>query len=160
MTTFVTSSTLDSTFNATLATLTASQALSNKTLKTTKEAVTITNTAATGILNFDVATQAISVYNTATANFSVNLRGSSTVPLSSVLATGESIGICMIVPKSTVGYYLTSISIDGVAQTIKYQGGAAFTVGNPSSTDMYNIFVIRTGTTTYLVYLSQTKYSA
>jgi hypothetical protein len=148
-----------------LATLTGSQILANKTIKTTKESVNIVNAAPTSTTNFDVATQAISVYNTATTNFNLVVRSDSTTSLSSVLSVGESIGICLIVPNGTTAYYLTGITIDGVAQTPKYQSGIAFAAGNRNATDMYNILIIKTGVTvtpgvgTYLVYVSQTKFA-
>lgn len=163
MTTLVKAATIESSLYNSLATLTGTQTLANKTLKVTKEAVTITNTAAAGSLNFDVATQAISVYNTATSNFNIAVRGDATTNLNSVLAVGESIGICLIVPNLSTAYYLNAISIDSVAQTPRYQSGIPFTAGNPNATDMYNIFIIKTGTVNattglYQVYASQTKF--
>jgi hypothetical protein len=165
MTTLVTQNTIESTLFNSLATISGSQPMSNKTLKVFKETATITNTAATGTLNFDVATQAISVYNTATGNFNVAVRANSAgANLNSVLSVGESIGICLIVPNSSTAYFLTGISIDSVAQTVRYQSGIGFTAGNPNATDMYNILIIKTGTVsgstgTYLVYASQTKFA-
>jgi len=164
MTTLVTQATIEPSLYNNLTTLTGSQILANKTIKTTKESVNIVNAAPQSTTNFDVATQAISVYNTATNNFNLNIRTNSTTPLSSVLAIGESIGISLIVPNGSTAYYLTGITIDGTARSVKYQGGIAFAAGNINSTDMYNIFIMRTGTLSigvgsYLVYASQTKFA-
>jgi hypothetical protein len=160
MTTLVNSQTLEPTFANSLVTVSTTQTLSNKTLKTTREPVALTNTAATGSLNFDVATQTIMLYNTATGNFSINIRGDASTPLNSVLAVGESLGLCLLVPNGSTAYYLTSLSIDGVNQTgRKHQSGIYVTAGNPNSTDMYNIFIIKTAANTYQVYLSLTKYA-
>jgi hypothetical protein len=142
-----------------LATLTGSQTLANKTIKTTKEKVTVTGVAPTSTTNFDVVTQAIVVYNTATNNFILNVRGDANTTLSSLLAVGESIGITLLVPNGSTAYYMNGLTIDGVAQTPKYQSGISFTAGNSNSTDMYNIFILRTGVGTYQVYASQTKFA-
>ena len=165
MTTLVTKDTLQPTLFNSLSTLTGSQTLANKTIKTTKESVNIVNDAPTSTTNFDVVTQAISVYNsTTTTNFSLNVRADSTTPMSSVLAVGESIGIGLIVNNGSTAYYLTSIIIDGIARPILYQSGIAITAGNINSRDMYNIFIVRTGIQsagvgTYLVFASLTKFA-
>jgi hypothetical protein len=159
MTTLIVPAALDTTIPNVLATLTGKQNLSNKTLKTTKETVTVTGIAAGGAMNFDVATQSISVYNTASANFSLTIRADATNNLGSVLNVGESIGICLIVPNGTTAYYLTGITIDGSGRTIKWLGGVPVVSGNVSATDIYNIAIIKTASTTYQVYASQSKFA-
>ena len=159
MTTLIKPATLDPTISDVLATLTTKQNLSNKTLKTTKESVTITGTAAAGTFNFDVATQAILLYNTSSANFRINVRGNATTTLDSLLNVGESIGVCALIPNGATAYYLLGVNIDGVAQTIKLQNGNAISAGNTNSTDMYNVFIIKTAAATYQTFVSQTKYA-
>lgn len=162
--TLIVQNAIDPNFVNSLVTATSSQTLANKTIKTTKEKVTVVGTAPTSTTNFDVVTQAISVYNTSSTNFTLNVRGDATTTLASLLAVGESIGIALLVPNGSTPYYMSAITIDGTAQTPKYQSGLAFAAGNASSTDMYNIFIIRTGTAstgvgTYQVYISQTKFA-
>lgn len=162
--TLVVQNALDPALYNSLATLSGSQTMTNKTIKTTKEKVTVVGAAPSSTTNFDVVTQAISVYNTATNNFTINVRGDATTTLASLLAVGESIGIALLVPNGAGAYYMNGLSIDGAAQTPKYQSGIVFAAGNTNSTDMYNIFIIRTGTAspglgTYQVYASQTKYA-
>jgi hypothetical protein len=165
MTTLVTKDTILPTLYNSLATLTGSQTLVNKTIRTTKELVNVVSGAPTSTTNFDVVTQAISVYNSnTTTNFSLNVRADSTTPLSSVLAVGESIGVGLIVANGNSAYYLTNIIIDGVTQSIKYQSGITITAGNLNSRDLYNIFIIRTGIVSagvgsYLVLASMTKFA-
>lgn len=162
--TLIVQNAIDPNFVNSLVTATSSQTLSNKTIKTTKEKVTVVAAAPTSTTNFDVVTQAIVVYNTSTNNFTLNVRGDATTTLASLLAVGESIGIALLVPNGAGAYYMTGVTIDGISQTPKYQSGIAFAAGNASSTDMYNIFIIRTGTAspgvgTYQVYASQTKFA-
>lgn len=146
----------------TLATLTGSQTITNKSLKIVKEPVTFTNAAPTSTTNFDVVTQSISVYNTATNNFILNVRGDSNTTLNSLVGVGESIGITLFIPNGVTPYYITNITIDGdtsyANRTIKYQGGAAYTSGSASSTDVYMLFLIKMANNTWSGYLSQTKY--
>ena len=157
--TLIVQNAIDPNFVNTLVTATSSQTLANKTIKTTKEKVTVVGAAPTSTTNFDVVTQAISVYNTSSTNFTLNVRGDATTTLASLLAVGESIGIALLVPNGATAYYMNGLTIDGVAQTPKYQSGITFPAGNPSSTDMYNIFIIKTGTSVYQVYASQTKFA-
>jgi hypothetical protein len=159
--TLVVQNALDPTLYNSLATLTGSQVIANKTLKVVKEPVTIVGTAPGGTTDFDVATQSISVYNTATQNFILNVRGNSTTTLDSLLAVGESVGITLFVPNGLTAYYLTNITVDGGTgtRTLKYQGGIPIVFGNSSSTDVYVVYIIKTATNTWDIYVSQTKYA-
>jgi hypothetical protein len=147
----------------TLATLTGSQTMVSKTLKIVKEPVTFMNAAPASNANFDVVTQSISVYNTATTNFILNIRGDASTTLNSLVGVGESIGISIFVPNGATAYYLSNVSIDGdtsyANRTIKYQGGAAFTSGSTNATDVYVVFLIKTANSAWNVYISQTKYA-
>lgn len=158
--TLVVQNAIDPTLINSLATLSGSQTLTNKALKIVKEPVTIVAAAPASTTNFDVVTQSIVVYNTATNNFILNIRGDASTTLNSLVAIGESIGISLFVPNSTTAYYPTNITIDGSSsnRTIKYQG-AAFVAGNPNATDLYMLFLIKTANDTWNVYISQTKYA-
>lgn len=158
--TLVVQNTLDPQLYNSLATLTGSQTITNKTLKAIKEPVTLAGAPPGGITDFDVATQSIVLYNTATQNFILNVRGSSAATLNSLIAVGESVGISLLVPAGP-GYYLTGVLVDGsnTGLTLAYQGGGGFTIGNANSTDLYMLFLIKTGDNTWKGFISQTKYA-
>lgn len=158
--TLVVQNTLDPQLYNTLATLTGSQTIANKTLKVVKEPVTLAGAAPGGLVDFDVATQSIVLYNTATQNFILNVRGNSTTTLNSLVGVGESVGISLLVPTGP-GYYLTGVTVDGSSAnlTLKYQGGGGFTIGNANSIDIYMLFLIKTGDNTWTGFISQTKYA-
>jgi hypothetical protein len=162
MTTLVTQPTIDPVLFASLANTTSNQTLANKTLKAVKEPVTIINTAGpSGTINFDVATSTIMMYNNEpTGNFSLFVRGDANTNFASMLGIGESLGLCLLVRNGSNTGTLTSVSIQGsTGISTQYQSGVPFTVANTSATNMYNIFIIKSNTNSYNVYMALTKYA-
>ena len=125
------------------------------------ERATVSATAATGTINYDALTQAVLFYTSnASANWTVNLRGSSTVSMATLLAVGDSITLTFLVTQGSTPYYASAHQIDGSSVTPKWQGGTAPTAGNASGIDIYTYTVIKTAATpTYTVLASQTKFT-
>jgi hypothetical protein len=124
------------------------------------EAATITASAPAATTNFDVLTQAVQYYTTnASANFTFNIRGDSTTSLNTIMATGQSCTIALLVTNSSTAYYPTVYQVDGTAVTPKWQGGTAPTAGNASALDVYVLTVIKTASATFTVLASQTKFA-
>ena len=122
------------------------------------EGVTITTTFQT-TLNYDCNTQAVYFSNVAnSANFTVNLRGSSTSALNASLAIGESVTVALLAKNNNTTYYNNVIQVDGTTVTAIWQGGSAPTGGNTSSTDVYTYTAIKTAASTYTVLASQTQF--
>ena len=138
---------------AVTADLTTAQTLSRKTLKAPEETTTVTATAATGVVAFDLVTQGILYYTTnASANFTLNFRGNSGTTLSSILAVGDAISAVFMNTNGATPYYPTAFQIDGSAVTPKWSGGTAPTAGNASAIDAYSFTIIKTAATpTYTV---------
>jgi len=154
--TLVGKATTDTLTNKTL----TSPAVNTATLKSPREIVTVSATAATGTINFDANTQGTLYYTTnATANWTLNIRGSSSATLNSVMATGDALTVTFLAAQGTTAYYPTALTIDGTSVTPKYQAGAAFAAGNASSTDAYTYSIIKTASATYTVFASQTKFA-
>jgi hypothetical protein len=146
--------------DSTVATLTGSQVLSNKVLLSPDERTTVSATAATGTVNFDAVTQGVLYYTSnASGNWTLNVRGSSSATLNSVLATGDSITVAFLVTQGSTAYYGSALTIDGTSVTPKYQSGTAFTAGNASSIDAYIYTIIKTGSAAFTVFASQTKFA-
>jgi hypothetical protein len=133
----------------------------NSILVSPEERTTVSATAATGTINFDAITQSVLYYTTnATANWTLNVRGSSGATLSSMLAVGDAITVVFLNTNGATAYYPTVYQIDGVAVTPKWQGGTAPSAGNASSIDAYSLNIIKTAATpTYTVLGSQTKFA-
>jgi hypothetical protein len=131
-----------------------SSSISPNTLLTAPtENVTVSNTGATGTINFDVRTQGtIYVSASATGNWTLNVRGNSTSTLNSLLAVGRSITISFLSTNGSTAYYNSALTIDGNAQTVKWVGGTAPSSGYINGIDMYTYTIIKTAATpTYLV---------
>jgi hypothetical protein len=136
------------------------EVLSNKILVSPEERTTVSATAATGTVNFDASTQGVLYYTTnASANFTLNVRGSSGTTLNSVLTTGDAITIVFLNTNGATPYYPTVYQVDGSAVTPKWQGGTAPTGGNASSIDAYSLTIIKTASATFTVLASQTKFA-
>jgi hypothetical protein len=161
--------------SSTAATLTGTETLTNKTLTSPaintatatgailvapEERTTVSATAATGTINFDASTQGVLYYTSnASANWTLNVRGSSSATLDSILATGDSITVVFMVTQGSTAYYGSAFQIDGTSVTPKWQTGTAPTAGNASSTDIYVYNIIKTASATYTVFASQTKFA-
>jgi hypothetical protein len=164
-----TSGTVTLAIDSTVATLTGSQTLTNKTItspivsdaiiKGFEEDVNVVASAATGTINFDVATASVWYYTTnATANHTLNFRYDGSNTLSSKLAVGDAITLVWLNTNGATAYYPNVIQIDGSAVTPKVP--AAISAGNASAIDAYVFTIIKTAATpTYTVLETQTKFA-
>lgn len=144
------------------ATQTFSGSSSTEAMKTSNiaEVDTISATAATGTINYDITTQSVLYYTSnASGNWTVNFRGSSGTSLNTLMSTGESISATFLVTQGSTAYYNSAVTIDGSAVTPKWQGGSAPTSGNASSVDCYTYVIQKTGSATFAVLASQTKFA-
>jgi len=147
------------TFTATQTFNGSSSALAS-VLANAAEKTTVSATAATGTINYDVTTQSVIYYTSnASANWTVNFRASSGTSLNTALATGQAITVVFLVTQGATAYYNSAIQIDGSSVTPKWQGGTAPTTGNASSIDAYSYTIVKTGSATFTVFASQTKFA-
>jgi len=124
------------------------------------EVATVSATAATGTINFDVTTQSVLYYtSSASANWTLNIRGSSGTSLNTLMSTGQSITIAFLVTNGATAYYQTGFTIDGTSVTPKWQGGTAPTSGDASSVDIYTFSIVKTGSAAYTVFGTVTKFA-
>ena len=124
------------------------------------EGTTVSATAATGTINFDVITQSLLYYTTSSSgNFTVNFRGNSSTSLNTLMATNQTITVTFYVTNGSPAYYNSAITVDGTSVTPKWQGGTAPTSGNASATDVYTYAITKTASATYTILASQTKFA-
>ena len=129
-------------------------------LTDTAEIATVSATAATGTINYDVTTQSVIYYTTsASANWTVNFRASSGTSLNTAMTTGQSVTAAFLVTQGATAYYNNVVQVDGSTVTPKYQGGTAPAAGNASSVDVYMYTIVKTGNAAFTVFASQTKFA-
>ena len=124
------------------------------------EPATVSATAATGTINYDVTTQSVLYYTSnASANWTVNFRGSSGTSLNTLMTTGQMMTVAFLVTQGSTAYYNSAVQVDGSSVTPKWQGGTAPTAGNASSIDVYTYTIVKTGSAAFTVFASQTKFA-
>ena len=123
------------------------------------EVATVSATAATGTINYDVTSQSVLYYTTdASANWTVNIRGNGTTSLNTLMATGQAVTVVFLVTQGATAYYNNALQIDGSSVTPKYQGGTAWTSGNASGIDAYSYTIVKTGSAAFTVFAAQTQF--
>ena len=126
------------------------------------EVATVSATAATGTIAYDITTQSVLYYTSnASANWTVNFRGSSGTSLDTLMATGESMTVAFLVTQGSTAYYNSAVQVDGTTSgvTTRWLGGAP-TAGNASGIDSYRYLIIKTGSATFTVLASNTQFKA
>ena len=124
------------------------------------EVATVSATAATGTIAYDITTQSVLYYTSnASANWTVNFRASSGTSLNTALSTGQSVTVAFLVTTGATAYYNNALQVDGSSVTPKWQGGTAPTAGNASSIDVYVYTIIKTADATFTVLASQTRFA-
>lgn len=149
----------------TLVARTTTDTLTNKSLTkpiftSPVEGWSVSATAATGTINIDAATSGVHYYTSnASANFTLNFRGSSTVTMNSFLAVGQAVTLVFLNTNGSTPYYATAFQIDGSSVTPKWGNGVVPAAGNASAVDAYQFTIIKTAATpTYTVFAGQVKY--
>ena len=123
------------------------------------ERATVSATAATGTINFDLNTQAVLYYTSnASANWTLNVRGDSGETLNSVMAIGDVMSLAYLVTQGGTAYYQSAFTIDGSSVTPKWINAAAPTAGNASQIDIYLISIVKTADATFTALAQQTTF--
>ena len=130
------------------------------------ESATVSATAATGTINYDLTTNGAVTYYTsnAGANWTLNVRGNANTSLLNLMTTGQSLTIAFLVTQGSTAYYQSGFQVDGTSITPKWQGGTAPTSGNASSVDIYSMTIVKVATTStvasaFTAFGSQTKFA-
>jgi hypothetical protein len=124
------------------------------------QTATITAAAPSATTNYDVITQVVEYYTTdATANFTLNFRGNSSISLASYMSVGQSVEVVLLVTNGATPYYPNAFQIDGSAVTPKWITGVAPTAGNANSVDVYTFTIVETAAATFTVFATQNKFA-
>ena len=104
--------------------------------------------AATGTLNLNTRQyQVFACESNATANFTVNLRGTSSVSLAKSLRKGDSVTATLFVKNGTTAYRCTTVKVDGTTKVqgtdLTWTGGTAPGSGTASGWDEYQFTAVK-----------------
>jgi len=155
------SASADNTFTGTQ-TFSGSSSKTAMVLNDAAEVATVSATAATGTINYDITTQSVLYYTSnASANWTVNFRGSSGTSLNTLMSTGQSMTVAFLVTQGATAYYNSAVQVDGTTSgvTTRWLGGAP-TAGNASGIDSYRYLIIKTGSAAFTVLASNTQFKA
>jgi hypothetical protein len=162
---YLKSSTATSTYAPLTSAALVTPTISRGVFTASMEAVSVVAAAATGTLNYDVTSGTVVYYTSnASANFTLNFRANSGATLNSIMSTGQSLTAVFLNTNGTSAFYPTTIQVDGSAVTVaggtlRWQGGTAPTLGNPSSVDAYTFTIIKTGNAAFTVFAAQTRFA-
>lgn len=127
-------------------------------LENAAELTVISGAAPTATTNFDVLSSSIEVFTgTSANNWTLNIRGNGATTLNSVMAVAQTITLAMTTVQGGTPFFNNVVQIDGVTQTVKWQGGAPV-AGNTNGTDVYTYTITKTAASTYLVLASQVQF--
>jgi hypothetical protein len=108
------------------------------------------STAVSGNVDLDLTTQQVYFFNgEASADFTLNLRGTAQQQLNEVIASGESIATTVLVNMGASLYSLTAINVDGAAATVKWINNNSVLTAN--KLNVISLVVIKTGNASYTV---------
>lgn len=123
-----------------------------------KEKINTVATAPAGWVTIDLTTASIWRFIAATANWNINVRGSSTATLNSLMDIGDTVSLSVMVPQGSTGFYSTAVQIDGVSATI-WWAGAVPTGGYPNCLNVYSYAIEKIANNSFIVYASQAKFA-
>ena len=133
----------------------------NQVLTSPKEQAAISATAVAATTNIDVSTASVQITTGApAANFTLNVRGSASVTLDSLMAVNDSITVtfeCLNGAANT--FYATSYTIDGNVVTPKWLGGTAPVAGFASSANVYMLQIRKTASATFTCIASLSQFA-
>ena len=133
----------------------------NQVLTSPKEQAAISASAVASPTNIDVSTASVQITTGApAANFTLNVRGSASVTLDSLMAVNDSISVtfeCLNGAANT--FYANVYQIDGVGVTPKWLGGTAPVAGFASSANVYMLQIRKTAAATFTCIASLSKFA-
>jgi hypothetical protein len=122
-------------------------------VNTIYESFTPSNIVDTNLINFDVIPNSTLFYTgTSTSNFYLNLRGSSSCTLNSLLPLNNSISVSFLYVNGATPYALTGVNTDGTAMPIIWAGGGGNPSGAANATNVYSITAFKTGNNLFRVF--------
>jgi hypothetical protein len=129
--------------------------LTNPLLSSPEESTNIIGSAPAATQTIDFVTSGVHYFTSnSTSNVTLNFRGDGSTTLNSMMATGGSITVSVLITNGSTAYYANAYQIDGNAVTPKWSGGTAPSAGNASSIDLYSFNIVKTANATFTIFAS------
>ena len=129
--------------------------LTNPLLSSPEESTNIIGSAPAATQTIDFVTSGVHYFTSnSTSNVTLNFRGDGSTTLNSMMATGGSVTISIMITNGSTAYIANAFQIDGSAVTPKWSGGTAPSAGNASSIDFYSFNILKTANATFTVFAS------
>lgn len=124
------------------------------------EAVNVVASALTGTVNIDTSTKQIHYYSAAAAaNWTPNIRSTSSASLNSAMSIGEAMTVSILATIGSSGYYSSAVQVDGNSIIPKWAGGVTPLAGNSNGIDIYSYTIVKTADATFTVLASVSQYA-
>jgi len=134
--------------------------LATADVTTVVETASIVSASATGTINIDFSTNPTVYYTgNASADWTLNVRGTSSATLNNTLSTGQIATVTFLATIGATQRRPTVFQVDGSAVTPKWMGGTAPTAGNANSIDAYTLAIIKTGNAAFTMLASQSRFA-
>lgn len=138
--------------NVEVVTLSEYQTLTNKNFVSPTEKITISASASSGIINYNIIDQTVLYYTSnSTSDWTINFRGNSTTSLNSIMSIGQSVACVFLSTQGSTSYKPSAFQIDSTPITLKWVSGFSPISGNPLSIDGYSFTIIKTGNNSFTV---------
>jgi hypothetical protein len=132
------------------------------TLSAVEEKITVySSVGASALINFDTISSSSMYYTqNSTADFYLNLRGSSSCSFNSLLDVNKTLTTTFFNTNGSTAYALTGISVDGTNRAVKWLNSTgSYPTGNINSIDAYSITAVKTGDNLYTIFGSQGRFA-
>jgi hypothetical protein len=134
--------------------------LATADITTVVETADIVSASASGTININFNTNPTVYYTqNASADWTLNVRGSATTTLNSVLSVGQIATVTLLATIGSTQRRPTVFQVDGNSISPKWMGGTAPTTGNSNSIDAYTLAIIKTGSAAFTMFASQTRFA-
>ena len=112
-----------------------------------------------GNVNINASEKALHYFTSnAGANWTFNFRGGASQTLNDAMEVGQSMTFALLATQGGTAYYMSSLDIDSVSQSVKWQGDTAVSGGTANGIDVYNFTIIKTASQTYTVLGSMSSF--
>lgn len=88
----------------------------------------------------------------------MNFVGDGSTSLNSIMETGQSLTLTLLVTHGATGHYETATSVDGTPITVKWLNGVSPATATPNTISAYTYSIVKTASNTFTVFGSIARF--